>query len=282
MEKSCDSKSGTCKINKTDTSTVENKSAMSDSMATVHTDKPAIPFWSDDPNVIFQKEYLLEFFPTEHMTYEQKMNAISRLVILLTIIGFILTKSIPLLIISVITMTAIFLLYGFQKKENSKNETKRVTLEKQAENFEGLVDPSDPVSAALQQQNIQITTDVFDKPTSKNPFSNVLMTDYEFNPDKKPAPPSFNANVNNDIVNQAKNLIQEQNPYDPSIADKLFKGTGDSLVFEQSLRQFTSNPSTTIPNDQKAFADFCFGTAISAKESNIFALSRNLARHQNI
>ena len=33
------------------------------------------------------------------------------------------------------------------------------------------------------------TNDVFDEPTSSNPFSNVLVSDYELNPEKKTAPP---------------------------------------------------------------------------------------------
>ena len=29
-----------------------------------------IPFWGEDPNVLFAPKYLTEFFPTESMTYE--------------------------------------------------------------------------------------------------------------------------------------------------------------------------------------------------------------------
>ena len=53
------------------------------------------------------------------------------------------------------------------------------------------------------------------------------------------------------------------------------------MHFEQSLRQFTSNPGSTIPNDQGAFADFCYGSMVSCKEGNQFACARNLSRHIN-
>ena len=66
--------------------------------------KTKIPFWSENPNIILQSNYLLEFFPTETMTYEQKLNAISRLVLLITLIGFIITKNIRIIVISVITL----------------------------------------------------------------------------------------------------------------------------------------------------------------------------------
>ena len=62
---------------------------------------------------------------------------------------------------------------------------------------------------------------------------------------------------------------------------KLFKDLGDQYIFEQSLRPFNSTSSTTIPNDQGAFADFCYGSMVSCKEGNMFACARNLARHTN-
>ena len=47
------------------------------------------------------------------------------------------------------------------------------------------------------------------------------------------------------------------------------------MEFEQSLRPFYSNPSTTIPNDQGSFADFCYGSMVSCKEGNPYACYRN-------
>jgi len=107
------------------------------------------------------------------------------------------------------------------------------------------------------------------------------MTDYDYNPNKKPAPPAFNKNVNEKILEDAKQLVINSNPGQPDIADKLFKDLGEQYVFEQSLRPFHSNPNTTIPNDQEAFAEFCYGSMVSCKEGNPFACARNLTRHTN-
>ena len=126
-----------------------------------------------------------------------------------------------------------------------------------------------------------IRDEVFDKVTSQNPFSNVLLPDLEFNPKKKPAPPAYASDINNDILTQAKQTVKELNPDQPDIADKLFKGLGEQLEFEQSMRNFYSNPNTTIPNDQAAFAEFCYGGMISCKEGNLFACARNLDRYTN-
>ena len=49
-----------------------------------------------------------------------------------------------------------------------------------------------------------------------------MMTDYDYNPNKKPAPPAFNSKVNSAILNSAKQLVNEANPGQPDIANKLF------------------------------------------------------------
>jgi hypothetical protein len=123
--------------------------------------------------------------------------------------------------------------------------------------------------------------DTFDTPSSTNPFSNVLLPDYDYNVDKKPAPPAFNDRVSNSILDQAKQIVIEQNPGQPDIADKLFTDLGEQYIFEQSLKPFYSNPATTIPNDQAGFSDFCYGGMVSCKEGNLFACARNLDRHTN-
>ena len=130
-------------------------------------------------------------------------------------------------------------------------------------------------------QDIVMTSNVFSEPTSENPFGNVLVSDYQDNVDKKPAPPSYNRNIQEQITMAAKKNVQEANPDHPNIADKLFKGLGEELSFEQSLRPFSSNPSTTIPNDQGAFADFCYGSMVSCKEGNQFACARNTSHYTN-
>ena len=232
------------------------------------------PFWFDNPNILFDKNYFFEFFPIEPMSYNQKLNAITRIIIILSIIGFVLSRSIRILIISGITIFAIFLFHYYHEKEKKKNENKKIVLDK-IENFDN------PAMAYLKESGNAIPTDVFDVPNPSNPFSNVLITDYDYNPNKKPAPPAFNDNVNKDILTQAKQLVSDANPDQPDIADKLFKDLGEQYVFEQSLRPFHSNPSTTIPNDQQGFAEFCYGSMVSCKEGNMFACARNLARHTN-
>ena len=58
-----------------------------------------ITFWSNDPLILFNKEYIFEIMPKQGMNYEQKMNSITRLIIYLTFLGYIFTTSKKLIII---------------------------------------------------------------------------------------------------------------------------------------------------------------------------------------
>lgn len=238
-----------------------------------HDTQQNIAFWSDNPNVLLQPQFLLEFFPTEDMCYEQKLNAISRLVIILTIVIFIFSRSLRVLIIAGITLFSIYLLYFYKSNEDAKMATHKQHL---AEPFDG------PARDLLKQNNIPVSPDTFMTPAAENPFSNVLLNDYDYNPMKKPAPYSAKPDINAKILDEAKQLVQNLNPDQPDIANKLFKDLGEQYVFEQSLRPFYSTASTTIPNDQAGFADFCYGSMVSCKEGNPFACARNLSRHTNV
>ena len=234
--------------------------------------KEVVPFWSEDPNILLHQKYVFEFFPIDPMTYSQKLNALTRLILLLTVVGYGFSGNLRLLIVSAVTIGAIFVLFYYHEKEKRKGE-KKVT-------FEGF-DSSSPAYSYMTENNIPIPDNVFDEPDVTNPLSNVMLTDYDYNPNKKPAPPLSNSNVNTQLLTQAKQIVVDQNPDQPDIADKLFQDLGENLVFEQSMRPFFSNASTTIPNDQAGFAEFCYGSMISCKEGNKFACARNLTRHTN-
>ena len=132
------------------------------------------------------------------------------------------------------------------------------------------------------EENDLDNPDVFQQPTSTNPFSNVLVSDIKYNPDKKAALPAYDQIIEDEINNKVKDSIQELNPDLPNIKDKLFKDLGEEMAFEQSMRQFYSNPSTTIPNDQTAFANFCYGNMTSCKEGNSFACGKYAQNYDNL
>jgi hypothetical protein len=234
-----------------------------------------IPFWCQNPNVIFQNNYLFEFFPVDSMTFSQKLNAISRSVIILSLIAYFFSRNFTFILVLAITLFAIHMYFTSIDNETKKNESKRLNGSEGFENA-GLAIINDP----SYNKGVQLKRDeVFDKVSSQNPFSNVLLPDLEYNTQKKPAPPAYASDINSQILSAAKQTVKELNPDQPDIADKLFKDLGEQLEFEQSMRNFYSNPNTTICNDQTAFAEFCYGGMVSCKEGNLFACARNLDRH---
>ena len=121
--------------------------------------------------------------------------------------------------------------------------------------------------------------ETFEKATAQNPMSNVMISDYDYHPHKKPAPPAYTNEGKKVILEETKKMIQQMHPDHENIDKKLFQDTTDNLELEQSMRQFYSTANTTIPNDQASFAEFCYGDMISNKEGNMFAAVRNNPRH---
>ena len=84
-----------------------------------------IPFWGENPNVLLQQPYMFEFFPAHGMTYEQKLNAITRAVIAIAMLSFIVTQSVRTLFFTIVTLGAIYMLYHYHKREMENLEKKR-------------------------------------------------------------------------------------------------------------------------------------------------------------
>ena len=227
-----------------------------------------IEFWGENPNALLDPRYISELFPISDMEYEQKLNAITRTVIILTFVFYLFLRSWRVIIVSAFTIFALWLIYMTQSKK------KKVRFSEK-EGFENKV-----TEDYLKTQE-ELPNDIFGESNDTNPLQNVLISDYDSPTSKKPAPASYTAQTQETILEQAKRMINNGHPEEPKITDKLFKSLGDKLEFEQSMRPFYSTPNTTIPNDQGAFADFCYGSMVSCKEGNPFACARNLARHIN-
>ena len=238
-----------------------------------------IVFWTENPNILFYPDQMYELFPVASMNYNQKLNSITRLVILLTIVGFLFVRNMRIIWIGAVCLLAIFLLQYTQNKARFRGV--------ELEGFDGGLEDLGVDAPAQAVINAFATDDpskigkrvFFDTPKANNPYNNVLITDIVDNPNKLPALPAYYPETEKEILDKTKEAIQKMNPTFPNMAEKLFASLDDHFEFEQSARQFYSNPSTTIPNDQGAFAEFCYGEMISCKEGNMFACARDAPRH---
>ena len=235
---------------------------------------PATPFWLSEPTILFNKKHITDIWPDSNMTNMEKLNAISRFVILASLLGYLITLNIGLIFVCIVTLGVIAILYHVQSnktKGDEKMREKEKEKEKVKENF---------TNSILYNE----VKDDYTNPKQNNPMMNVLVPEIVYNPTRNEAAPAFNTEVEKKINNNTKNYVVETTFSDEStkqkeyIKRKLFSDLGDSYMFDHSMRNFYTNPSTTIPNDQAGFANFCFGDMISAKEGNEFALARNMPR----
>ena len=245
----------------------------------------SVPFWVENPNVLFYPGNFYEIFPVETMSYNQKLNSVSRLVILLTLVGFVFVRNMRILWIGAVCLLAIFLLQYAQNKNelfggNSVSTGAVEGFDSKLERL-GVDAPAEAVIKAFATDDPAMIgkREFFDAPRANNPYNNVLITDIVDNPNKLPAPPAYYPETEKEILDKTKEAIQKMNPTFPDMTNKLFASLDDHFEFEQSARQFYSNPSTTVPNDQGAFAAFCYGEMISCKEGNMFACARDAPRH---
>ena len=78
-------------------------------------------------------------------------------------------------------------------------------------------------------------------PTLNNPFMNVMITD------------SRNREVACNYTEETKNQIED------AFNSNLYKDTNDLFGRNNSQRQFYTTPNTSIPNNQKEFANWLYG-----------------------
>jgi hypothetical protein len=184
---------------------------------------------------------LTEIFPKKEYSSTRKLEAIERLLIYLTIFCFLITGRIRILIVGIITICFVHVAY-------------KIIYKKKKENFEN--------------RKVEKTS-----PIPVNPFMNVLLPEYTDNPSRGPAKKSYKPEVEQNINNNA---------FNPAVYNdsRIFKDLGENYDFEQSMRQFYTTASTTIPNGQNEFAKFCYGNMPSCKEGDPLQCEKNNTKNR--
>ena len=223
-------------------------------------------FWSNDPTIIFNKNYIFELWPTTNMCYEQKLNAITRLIILITILGYILTMSTRILLVGVLTLAGIFILFKMRKTKITK-EMMNEGFTIQGNEAAGLFNKKSDTFVNPVTLDAVLRTE-YKEGNKKNPFSNVLLTQIMDEPNRKSAPPSFNVDVDEDITKNVKKAVQMMNPEIKNSNKQLYGDLWERFELDQSDRAFYSTANTRVePGDQAAYSQFLYGEMLSGKES---------------
>ena len=138
--------------------------------------------WFTDPSVLLNKNQMYQLWPTENMSRNEKINAITRLVVILSILGYLLTNTINFFLTGFVTLGVIVILYYAKESQSSKSSNKSKTSD---DTTEGFTNPE--VYKALKSE--------FTNPTQKNPLMNVLLPEINDDPTRKRAAPAYNRAV---------------------------------------------------------------------------------------
>ena len=193
-------------------------------------------FWLDDFTILYQSNRLVEFFPNYQMTMIEKLNALTRLSIYLGIILSLLLKNYIYLYIIIIGFLFTFFIY--------KTQLNNIELYFNSYN-------------SLQNKNNvrHLLEETCTKPSTNNPMMN-----FNIITDKRDKPKACENVENNIIKNEIENKFN----------NNLYRDVSDLYGKNNSQRQYYTMPSTTMPNDQTAFAKWCYNTGPTCKEKTLY------------
>jgi c-di-AMP phosphodiesterase-like protein len=204
------------------------------------------------------------------MCYEQKLNAITRLIILITILGYISTMSTRILVIGFLTLAVIFVLYKMRKQKLTKDMMKEGFFVEE-NNLPGVFKQKSKVIVNPVTLD-SVLSDEFKEGTKRNPFSNVLLTQINDEPDRKSAPPAFNVSVDEDITKNVKRSVQMMNPGIKNTNKQLYGDLWQNFLLDDSNRVFYSTSNTRVePGDQSSFGEYLYGNMPSSKGSDFLS-----------
>lgn len=237
---------------------------------------PEDPFWAKDPGILVHPSRLLEFFPASWMTPRSQLNAIARFCIYGTLLLLAYTPDARVLFVGFLGLFGTWMVdQGWVPlREGFWNRYRMVppveTLDEVEDELakkgahlgfpSALDDPSEPprpfsarpaavrsfgADRPMQQPTVWRGADVRVAPTQNNPYMNVLVSDLADDPGR---PAACNL-YEKDVLQTAEKHAQFN----------LYQDVGDLFGNLTSTRSFYTMPSTTIPNDQNAYARWLFG-----------------------
>jgi hypothetical protein len=232
-----------------------------------------LPFWKDI-SILF-KDFSLEFKPNcPHSAW----NFAARLILISLFIGILasLLGGLPALAVTIMfgTFTALAIIFTTKPEYDEKNKNwdtyhklpyianvdpsgyltplsgsefgGGVEAFVNGGSKLGSVQPHDP-SGAVEVDAFPYSGPMlpdYTPPTARNLFMNVLLDEIKYNPGRPEGAP-----VNNPLVKQT---------LDDYFRVQWFSDPTDVFGKNQSQRQFVTQPSTTVPNDQGAFANWLY------------------------
>jgi hypothetical protein len=175
--------------------------------------------WFDKPGELFRSDKILSFWPSNTQSAAERINSSTRFVLYLTCVLYVIKRDIRIMLMAMVIIGILFIL---SKKGIIKDP--------------GRVVPGTP------------TTDC-QTPSSVNPLGNVLLSDYTDNPNRPEA--CWYPTVKPQVEEYLDNTVK----FGPA------RTRSPTAEYQRKAfaRQFITGPVSSIPGDQTAFAEWCYG-----------------------
>ena len=186
------------------------------------------PIWYQNVRVLFAGDKLREFWPARDQTFEERVNAIVRLIVYAGVALYLYNRDTKYVLYAIACIGVVSYVYSVKAKKGV-NESFRDYRRMRADS----VAPVQAVPCTL--------------PTDDNPFGNVLLTDLADNPDRPAA--CYYDDVKADV--------------DDKFNKNLYRNVEDVWGKENSQRQWYTTPNSEAIPDTAGFAQWCFGEGFS-------------------
>ena len=195
-------------------------------------------FWTHNIELLFQPVLI----PTDYMTIDDKLNTLSRLIILICLIVSMILQDVKIILFMIILLLLIVIIYEYQNMNSINTDT------------------------FMNKKNITIIDNkTCTTPTKDNPFMNPILTDTVFNSQNNhDACPVFNEDIENKI--------------DKIYDESMYRNADDIYDRSAGKRQFYTVPVNSIPNDQTTFANWLYNRGETCKENNGIKCYTNMYR----
>ena len=213
--------------------------------------------WIENPMIFIKDKGYLNFIPDRNSTKIKQINSLTLMLIYLFVILYLfkLNNSITNTLIFGIIFIMIVLYYGYYSYREKMDDVSENSISIESGYYDSNGDlkigpfysHKNNQSPRLEKSYKEIQSylnDTARKPTPDNPFMNPILTDYNNESDPRPA------NVDDDEI---KNEIRQ------SYNKDLFRDLNDLFDVKNAERVFYTVPGGSIPNDQDAFAKWCYG-----------------------
>lgn len=226
------------------------------------------PIWVNDFKILFRSDRAMEFFPIKEQTHEERVNAIMRLSLYISVLLSVYNSNVKYFSIFVFFMAFTFVVYRHHPEMNNEKKLETVGDKLQQKLIDETSHPKlnnfTPTLGLgiekLENETRGEASDKCTKPTIANPFGNFTMADMMTFDEKGnivDRPPACDPNDP-----EIKKMIDE------SFNNNLYRDVSDVFGKTSSQRNYYTMPWTTIINDQEKFQRWLYLSPKTCKEDS--------------